>query len=139
METFAENKFYDIHYDKTKNRVYLKIKGFWHSPSDVPNYIMDWEKISVLMAANFTILLDSRDAVTHPKEVQELRQKAQEVAVRNGLLKAAEVVSRNIIAEFQSDTMSKKTNYPKGKFKSMEEAEQWLDEIVAKKRRGETV
>lgn len=130
MEAFAVNKFYEIHYNKDSNRVYLKIKGFWHSPKDVPQYIEHWEKISQMMDNNFTILLDSRDAVTHPKEVQALRQKAQEVAVNNGLLQAAEVVSRNIIAEFQSDTMSKRTKYPKGKFKTIEKAEKWLDEYV---------
>ena len=61
--------------------------------------------------------------------MQELRQEAQEVAVQAGLSQAAEVVSRNIIAQFQSDTMSKRTKYPKGKFKTVKEAEAWLDEI----------
>ena len=125
-----KNKFYELYIDTEKNRAFLKIKGFWHSVNDVPMYITHWKQVSRMLKNKFTILLDSREAVTHPPEVQKLRQDAQEIAVKGGMYKAAEIVSSNIIAEFQSDSMSKQTHYDKAKFKSQEEAEKWLNEVL---------
>ena len=79
------------------------------------------------MKKNYTILIDSRFASTHVQDVQKIRQEAQKIAMSKKLLISAEIVSPNAITNFQSDSMSKITKLPKGKFSTWKEAENWLN------------
>ena len=128
MIKIASNEYYRIEIDTTKNRVFLTITGFWQL-SNVSNYIDHWRETVKFVKPGYTILLDTRQAITHPKEVMEMRQEAMRIAINAGLLKSAELTSKNIIAQFQLDTMSKNTAYPKQKFDNIEQAEQWLNEL----------
>ncbi len=127
----AKNKYFEIRIDKDKNRVYLKIKGFWQiDDPEVKEYNNYWKRTAFLMKKNFTILIDSSEAKTHTQKIQKLREEAQKIALKKGISKTAEFVSKNIIAEYQSDTMSNNTKLPKNKFLSFERAEEYLDNFL---------
>jgi hypothetical protein len=56
-----------------------------------------------------------------------LHEEAQELIVKSGVTRIAEIV-KDDIAEIQLNAMAKKTHLPKKNFKSMSEAEGWLNQ-----------
>jgi len=129
METIAKNKFYEIHYNESKNRIYYKVVGFWENVDCVPNYKEDIMSVRNFVKPNYTMLVDTRKMEVHPQDVENLRVWAQNEAVAMGMYRAAQIVSEDFISELQFDNMNDKANFMKGKFISFEEAENWLDEI----------
>jgi hypothetical protein len=129
METIVKNKYYEIHYDEKKNRVYYKVTGFWENIDIVPNYTNDIKSVAKFVKPNYTMLVDTRNLEVHPQDVEELRIWAQEEAVKMGMFKAAQIVSEDFISELQFDDMTERANFLKGKFSNFEEAEAWLDKI----------
>lgn len=131
METIVETKYYEIYYDKQKNRVYVNALGYWSAEAG-EQYVAEWTKVGEYVQPYFTILIDVRNFATQSQAVQKSIEKAQERMMDIGVFKTANIVPKNIITRFQLDTMQKKTRLPKARFTSVEEAEQWLDESVAR-------
>lgn len=124
--SIAENKLYHIHISKEKNRAYLKIIGFWRNPEAVPEYISDWRKSVSLLKKGFTLLTDASEMKTHPQEMRKVHEEAQKLVMEAGLTKVAEVIP-NDITEYQLDSIAQSNGFPKKSFRSLEEAEKWLD------------
>jgi hypothetical protein len=70
-----------------------------------------------------------RDAKTFPQNVLPLHKEAQQKVTKAGLKQTAEVVAENIFMEPQTAMLSKKTQMPANKFGSIEEAENFLDNL----------
>lgn len=130
METIVKNKYYEIHYDESKNRIYYKVNGFWENTEAVPNYKTDILSVANYVKPNYTMLVDTRKLEVHPQDVEKLRIWAQEEAIKMGMYRAAQIVSEDFISGLQFDNMADKAKFMKGKFSSFEEAEEWLDQIV---------
>ena len=130
MIIISTNKYYDLSYDKNKNRIYYKVKGFWKNPSVVPDYLNHMAKAIKLAQYNFTFLVDLSEAKTHPKDIQELREKSQVMYSNSPMYKIATVVAKSLIAEYQIGSMYKRSELGDDKFYSTEEAENWLDEQI---------
>jgi len=132
MEIIATNQYYEIRFDAKKNRAYLRGTGFW-TTEIAQQYIADTIKYLRLVKPGFTIVSDVRELLTQKQEVQAIIEQSQKLGMASGLFKAASVVPKDFITEFQLDTMSQNTNAPKGKFASVIDAEIWLDnELVIK-------
>lgn len=119
-----------MHYDAAKNRVYLKIIGFWKDPDAVPNYIQDWEKILAQVKQGYTILTDATEMVAPSEEVvQQKHVPAQQAVMRAGVSKIAEVVARPI-TKLSVQHMARESGMAayKQEFNDAVEAEKWLDE-----------
>jgi hypothetical protein len=65
---------------------------------------------------------------THPKEVVKLHEQAQAILLKAGVVKVAEILRDDDLAEMQLNAVAKTTQFPKQNFKSVEEAEAWLDQ-----------
>jgi len=128
METIANNKFYEIYYNKEKNRIIYLVKNFWSKLSDVPNYLKDMQIALKKCAPNFTFIADVSTAKTHPKEIQDLRAKAQQMVRDAGVFHLATVVSNNVFADYQIKQMYSSNKMKQLYFKSIEDAEAWLDQ-----------
>ena len=126
MEEIEKNEYYHINVDKSKNRIYLKVIGFWESPNVVPNYITDLEKASKALSRGFTIIADLRDMKTPPQELRSVHEKAQEVLVQAGLDRTAEILSSALLAS-ATEMYAEKSWMKKREFSSIKEAEEWLD------------
>ncbi len=124
----TENKCYKISVFPEKNRAYLKIIGYWRNPETVPNYIKDWTKAVSMVKKGFTLVTDATEMKTHPPNVRKLHEQAQTLLKKAGIKKVAELI-KDDVAEMQLDSVAKRTQFPKKSFKSIEEAEKWLDEI----------
>jgi predicted nuclease of restriction endonuclease-like RecB superfamily len=121
-----ENKFYRIEVSKEKNRAYLKIVGFWKNPEVVPDYLADWTKAVAALTKGFTLLTDASEMKTHPAEVRTLHVQAQAILMKAGESKVAEII-QNDVAEMQLDSIGKATKFPKQNFRTVPDAEKWLD------------
>jgi len=129
VQHIANNSHYTLSVNREKNRAYLKIKGFWSKRDLVPDYLSDWKKATGLLKRDFTLLTDASEMRTHPQDVRNLHEEAQGIIVKSGVVKIAEIV-KDDIAEIQLNAMAKKTHLPKRNFRSLNEAEEWLNEKV---------
>ncbi len=118
---------YSIEVNKPKNRVYLKLQGFWRSVADVPNYFSDWQRATEELTPGFTILTDAREMKTPSQEVARLHQRTQAMLVEAGLGKTAELVPVGTIEHFALKRYAKESGMKKGSFEDRTEAEAWLD------------
>ena len=128
--SISENSKYVLKVDTGKNRIYLKIIGFWRNMEVVKDYLPDWEKTLNLSKHGFTLLTDASEMKTHPTSVKELHLQAQNMIIKAGVSKVAEVL-KDDIAEMQLNAVARETQFPKKNFYSREEAELWLDEGIA--------
>lgn len=125
-KTIVQNKFYELYISETKNRAYLKIIGFWRNPETVPEYLSDWEKTLTQLKKGFTLLTDASEMKTHPQEMRKVHENAQKMVMDAGLTKVAEVIP-NDITEYQLDSIAQTNGFPKRTFRTVEDAEKWLD------------
>ncbi len=128
MNTIAKNNHYIIETDPLKNRLYLKISGYWKECSEVPHYIEDLKRATKGLNRGYTILSDVTLMKTPGKEIVGLHTEAQKVVMFGGLKKTAELVSRDTIAKMAVNRFSQESGMQKGTFASKSEAEAWLDE-----------
>jgi hypothetical protein len=126
VTTIRENKFYRIDVSKERNRAYLKIFGFWKSAEVVPDYLADWNKATAALVKGFTLLTDASEMKTHPAEVRKLHEQAQAILMKAGVSKVAEII-KDDVAEMQLDAIGKATKFPKQNFRTVPDAEKWLD------------
>jgi len=125
----AETKHYTLHVSPEKNRAYLKIFGFWRNVESVPNYLDDWKKALSKVKKGFTLLTDASEMKTHPSDVRKLHEQAQALVLGMDVKKVAEII-KDDVTEMQLDAVAKTTKFPKRNFKSVTDAEKWLDEKV---------
>lgn len=126
IQTIAQNKQYVLAADTDKNRAYLRINGYWRNVDAVSDYISDWKKTLALMKKGFTLLTDASEMKTHPQDVRKLHEEAQGLLLKAGVSKIAEVI-KDDIAEMQLDALAQTTKFPKQNFRTVEDAERWLD------------
>lgn len=74
MIAVSNNPHYELNYDRTKNRIYLRINNYWKAPEVVPNYLSDWNKVIELATPGYTLLADFRNMLTHPASVKEMHE-----------------------------------------------------------------
>jgi|GEM_PF-506203 len=128
MRIIAKNEFYEIEYDEIKNRIIYKVLGYWQNSSVVPHYLEDMEKVLKLAKPNYTFIANLSEAKTHPKEVMELREKAQKMVKNEGLFRIATVLSTGVFSQIQLELTYQKNKMPKNTFYSLKMAHKWLDE-----------
>ena len=130
-QEIAKNKFYEIYIDKIKNRMYLKIKGFWRHKDDVANYTNDILRATASINSDFTLLADLSEMIAHPAEVQDIHIEAQQILISKGLLQTAEVYESSFV-QFQTLKLSGKSKMPLHQFNNTEVAEKFLDSLKTK-------
>lgn len=123
----ADNDFYSIEADGSKNRIYLTIKGFWQDINQIKGYLDDIKNAANSVNKGFTILSDLTTMKTPTQEIGELHVKAQQVLVDAGLSKTAEVHPASTVTQLSLKRFSEESGMQKGLFPTREEAEKWLD------------
>lgn len=121
---------YSLEINKEKNRVYFCIRGHWDKTTDLNTFLSDWKETISHLQPNFTIISDVRTRLPHALSVEKLHEQAQKYLMKNGLLKVAEVVAVDDIANLQSCRISERSNFPIHNFHSFEEAENYLDDLI---------
>jgi hypothetical protein len=129
MKTIAQNDYYVIAVDATKNRLYLTLIGYWKSRAEVPKYIEDLKKATRELSKGYTILTDVTKMKAPPQDVVSLHMEAQKVVLAAGLSKTAELVGRDAIAKLAVDRFSRESGMYKGTFDNWREADDWLDKV----------
>ncbi|WP_461490238.1 hypothetical protein [Pontibacter sp. HJ8] len=101
MIAVAHNPYYELEYDRTKNRVYFRINNYWKSPEVVPAYFSDWNKVIDIAQPGFTLLADLRNMITHPTSVKEMHHKVANRLAESRISYVAEVSPTDRIAVLQ--------------------------------------
>ena len=127
MKEIASNNYYSIKVDEGKNRLYFAIIGFWKEPMQVPEYVHDMEKATKLLSKGFTVLSDLTQMKTPAQEIGPLHVKVQQLLVKAGLSKTAELQSESALTKMNVDKVSKTSGMAKGTFTSIMNAEIWLN------------
>ncbi len=125
MKTIAATDHYVIEVDEAKNRLFFTMKGAWTDAKKVPNWVDDISKALSHLSPGFTELIDWTDvgAIT----LTDYIARAQDLAMKAGVRKAARVYREKHFLKAQMDTLSQKTRFPVETFFDMAEAEKWLD------------
>ena len=127
-QEIAKNDYYEFYVDKVKNRFYSKLKGFWQSPSEVPNYLDDQKKALEQLSPGFTLLVDNRDVKPPKQECMELHVKALGISNEAGVGKIALFESQAVVKiaggrALREGSMEETSR----QFNDINEAENWLD------------
>lgn len=125
----ASNTYYDLSYDASKNRIYLNLKGFWPNEQSVSHYLKDWQRVLALTQPKFTVVTNMIDAKTYTKEIMTVHEQAQRLITNADVLQVAEVLNESAFLDAQAKALIQKSQMPRSKFKSLAEAETWLDSL----------
>jgi hypothetical protein len=128
QEEIAKNKYYEMYIDRSKNRLYYTLKGFWESQSAVPNYYDDHREAIGRTTPGFSAVVDLRDLKTPPADVIELHMKTQKYSIQNGMKRSARIIDAALV-KLASDRLVKGTYEEEAvrNFGSLADAEAWLD------------
>ena len=125
----ADEKCYRISVDVSKNRMYLVIIEKWIKEVDLEDFQKNWIKGVEQLIPDFTIHSDVRKMAVVSNELAQVFANMQLYSVEKGLLHAAEIAAINDIANLQVQQMSKRSDLPFSRFKTPEQAENFLDKL----------
>ncbi len=128
----AKNQLYSLLVDTSKNRLYIKITGFWEKESSVDSYIADQKKAIEQLKPNFTVVADMREFKTLPQELVPKQESSQKDLAEAGMYRVAEILPGSVIASMQLERVTRKTHMPNNQFSSQEEGEKWLNDELEK-------
>jgi hypothetical protein len=123
----AETDRYSIEVNKAINRIYFTIQGFWKDLSDVPNYLSDWERAIKEVTPGFTVLTDARKMKTPTPQVAKLHERAQEMLLKAGLRKTAELIPASVVEQMSLNRYATESGMERKSFENPKQAEAWLD------------
>lgn len=129
-EVIVQREFYEILFDGSKNRFYFTILDFWRGLYVIPHYLEDWEYALSYAQPNFTILTDARNFKVNVEGMHELHITAQKMLISHGLVMVAELLPPYEWAEYEMKKINKKTNMARSSFKTLHEAEVFLDTFL---------
>ena len=128
IEKTISNTHYDLGYDLDANRLYLRIKGFWKRPEDVPNFVTDVTDIGERLQPGFTVLSDVRTMKTPPVELNPVHEAAQKALTSRGLSRTAEIwTQKDTVLRSVTEKIASQSGMRRKEFNTMKEAEAWLD------------
>lgn len=127
MQHVISTDYYSISIDKAKNRMYLKLVGFWKTPDLVPNYPADLEKAGNMLPGKYTLVTDLTELAAIPVALNPVHHKAQEMLLKTGQTYTAEIVD-NPVMKSVSKSIADTSGMKKKEFADRASAERWLDE-----------
>ena len=127
IQVIAKTSLYEISVDVEKNRIYHKATKRWTTPVDETNFIEDMKKALGYLTSGFTAVNDIVNRGVMSPEWAEAAKEARQMLVKAGIKKSAEVISENVIQEYQIKRISKIMEFPTQFFTDLNEASSWLD------------
>ncbi len=122
----SKSEFYEVKLDKSKNFFKLKINGFW---GDESLYAELEEKIKPLLIdtkPGWKMMVDLSEIMTPPQQFGSRILQIQQVLVKYGLKKIAEVVPQSIIAQMAVNRIANSSGLEWRQFSNLKEAMAWL-------------
>jgi hypothetical protein len=127
IQEIAKTQLYQISVDVEKNRLYHKALGRWIAPVTETNYIADIKAALNYLKPGFTAVNDVVNRGVMSPEWTEVAQETRQLLVKAGIKKSAEVISENVIQEYQIKRISRIMEFPTQFFTNIEDASAWLD------------
>ncbi len=113
--------------DKVKNRIYLYFRGFM-TIERAKELKETYRKAITECKPGFTTVTFAEEYKPGSPEVQDIVEEMTKMAEKAGIRKVARVVGETPLGAMQIDRLAKKnTIYPSRHFRTLEEAEEYLD------------
>lgn len=129
LTSIAKNQYYDIACNPDKNRMYLRIKGYWKKEEDVSNYVEHIRQGGEQLKPGFNLMVDLREMKTPPIAMNVIHEKAQLTLMNLGLDRTAEIIPKSdIVLKNVTESISERSKMKKRQFTDPKEAELWLAE-----------
>ncbi|MCK4763827.1 MAG: hypothetical protein KAW12_16615 [Candidatus Aminicenantes bacterium] len=127
---FEKEGFYRIMVDKTKNRFYNEVIGAWEKPDDVSNYNPDTTEAMKHLQPGFTILTTIEESGPPKFAITKVLKENQQILLKAGAGKTGIVFLKGtpILQKMITNVVGKLSGMQVKIFKTVEEAEAWLDE-----------
>ncbi|MDX5480438.1 MAG: hypothetical protein LPK07_02015 [Hymenobacteraceae bacterium] len=125
----AKNQCYELLHDRTANRLYFAVNGFWKNREVVAGLLDDWRKALNSVQPHFTLLLDLRSMITHPQHLNSLHLEVYQLIKEAGLHYTACVGPEDRIATLQVEEIIRKSEFPVKNFATCQEADSWLNSL----------
>ena len=125
-----DRKNYVLYIDKTKNRIYFELHNRRWELEDANLLLLDWKTAITQVQHNFTVLSDIRHLKIQSPKLDKLHEEAQKYVAENGLLKLARVLSEDDVVNLQFSRIAERSSIPNDVFRTLEEAEEYLDNIT---------
>ncbi|MEZ5673470.1 MAG: hypothetical protein R3E08_14290 [Thiotrichaceae bacterium] len=128
LKQIATNNFYEILVDSEQNLLFLELRGFWGSRTNVPEYLNDCKKAATYLQPGFNALVDLTKTKTISEDAVALHQEVQKFFGGYGLNKAAEIHRDDPIVQYQFSHLARSTGVNKQiqKFTDRNAAMAWL-------------
>ena len=126
MELVHETDYYTFEIDRLKNRMYLKYRGFWKRPDQVPDFVKHHAETIGRLSPGFTVLVDVRQM--EGVILTDLIEECQRQSIKAGVAKLARVYEKPTFMQVQAEVVRERTGVKSKEFYSVEEADAWLDE-----------
>ncbi|WP_338791676.1 hypothetical protein V9L05_20200 [Bernardetia sp. Wsw4-3y2] len=126
-----KTEHYCIEVNLSKNRIYFAVLAKWSGIKDFENFEEVWIETAKRMKPNFTIHSDLRLMPKLNYDIEALFGRIQSYLIENGLIALAETAAVDDISNLQIHRLSERNQMPVNKFKTEEEAENYLDQLVA--------
>lgn len=127
----AQEEYYKIEINKTKNRLYFTALKNWIGIKNFPYFEAHWKEGVSHLKTNFTVLADLRLMPIISKELEKLFSEIQAYTIQNGVLYVAEIAALNDISNLQLEQISNRSELPFSKFTTFEGAEKFLDNLAS--------
>ena len=125
-----DRKNYVLYIDKTKNRIYFELHNKRWELEDANLLLLDWKTAITQVQHDFTVLSDIRHLKIQSPKLDKLHEEAQKYVAENGLLKLARVLSEDDIVNLQFSRIAERSSIPNNVFRTLEEAEEYLENIT---------
>jgi hypothetical protein len=130
-QQIARNKCYEIAYSEAKNRIYYSILGFWKNEESVPDFFADWDRALQVATSGFDLVVDMRTMITHPQQLNRFHEEALQKVQKSGVSRMANIMPLDRIASLQAAEIIKWAGLASHNFDTCEDADKWLDELMA--------
>jgi hypothetical protein len=126
MRSIANHPMYDLKVEESRNRLYLKLMGFWKDKAGVPKYETDLFTGIKALKKGFSMVVDVREMKAPTPEVGQWIEELQKKIVAAGLDKNAEIHA-SALFKLAAQRYANSSNMKVKAFEKIEDAEKWLD------------
>jgi len=122
----SKSEFYEVKLDKSQNLLKLKVNGFWGDESLYAELEGKIKPLLIDTKPGWKMMVDLSEIMTPPQQFGSRILQIQQVLVKYGLKKIAEVVPQSIIAQMAVNRIANSSGLEWRQFSNLKEAMAWL-------------
>ncbi|MFX0049191.1 MAG: hypothetical protein ACFE8G_13680 [Candidatus Hermodarchaeota archaeon] len=123
----ADNEFYEVIFNKKKNLLSVKLKGFWKDEELYDKMAKEFEVNLSKTSPGWKMIIDLTDFLTPPQNFLEKIKETQKLLKEHRLRKIAEVLPKSVIAKLAINKLTSESGFERHLFSNTIEVLKWLE------------